>query len=79
MTDSRDDLRATSEAVRDDAERLAELESTKLSLDPADPEVDRLSREIQQLVKTIEHKAAAERELAAETGKGEETAGHDDG
>ena len=78
MTDANDDLRATSEAVRDDAQRLAELEATKLSLDSADPEVDRLSREIQQLVRTIDHKAAAERELAAQIGHGEETAGHDD-
>ena len=78
MTDARDDLRATSEAVRDDAERLAELEATKLSLDPADPEVDRLSREVEELVRTIGYKAAAERELAAEIEEGEETAEHDD-
>jgi hypothetical protein len=68
MTDAKDDLRATSEAVRDDAELLADLEARKLSLDPADPEVDRLSREIQELVRTLGHMAAAERELAEEIG-----------
>ncbi len=43
----------------------------KLSLDPADPELDRLSLAIQQLVQTISHKAAAELELAAEIGEAE--------
>lgn len=78
MTDARDDLRATSESVRDDAQRLAELEARKLSLDPADPAVDELSREVQQLVRTIGHKAAAERELAEEIEGPGETAGHAD-
>ena len=68
MPDAKDDLRATSEAVLDDAQRLADLEARKLSLDPADPEVDTLSREVQELVRTIGHKAAAERELAEEIG-----------
>lgn len=68
MPDARRDLRATSEAIRDDAQLLADLEARKLSLDAADPEVDRLSIEIQQLVRTIGHKAAAERQLAAEIG-----------
>lgn len=68
MADARNDLRATSEAIRDDAQLLSDLESRKLSLDPADPEVDRLSIEIQQLVRTIDHKATAERELAEEIG-----------
>ena len=71
MSDAKDDLRVTSEAVRDDAERLADLEARKLSLDPADPEVDQLSREVQELVRTIGHKAAAERELAEEIGGAE--------
>jgi hypothetical protein len=74
MPDARSDLRATSEAIRDDAHLLADLEARKLSLDPADPEVDRLSREIQQLARTIGHKATAERELAEEIGKDEPVA-----
>ena len=68
MPDARRDLRATSEAIRDDAHLLADLEAQKLSLDPADPEVDKLSIEIQELVRTIGHKAAAERQLAEEIG-----------
>ena len=69
MSDAEDDLRATSEAIQDDAHLLADLEAKKLALEPTDPEVDRLSLAIQQLVQTISHKAAAELELAAELGE----------
>lgn len=75
MPEAKDDLRATAEAVQDDAHRLADLEAKKLSLDPSDPEVDRLSREIHELAQTIGHKAEAERELAEEVGGAEGTAG----
>jgi hypothetical protein len=75
MPDEKDDLRATSEAIQDDAQRLAELEATKLSLDPADPEVDKLSRDVQDVARGIGHKAAAERELAEELGGADETTG----
>ena len=76
MPDARSDLRATSESIQDDAQTLADLEARKLSLDPADPEVDRLSVEVQQLVRTIGHKAAAERELADEIGGAETRLDH---
>jgi hypothetical protein len=69
MPDEESDLRATSEAIQDDAQQLADLEARKLALDPADPEVDRLSIEVQELVRRIAHKAAAERELAEELGR----------
>ena len=69
MPDTEMDLRATSEAIQADAQELAELEARKLALDPADPEVDRLSIEIQEHVRRIAHKAAAERELAEELGR----------
>jgi hypothetical protein len=73
MPDARKDLRATAEAIQDDALLLADLEARKLSLDPADPEVERLSVAVQQLVQKMSDKAAAELELAAEIGdaKGE--------
>ena len=66
MSDPVNDLRATSDAVLSDAERVTELETTKRSLDPADPEVDRLSREIEDLARHLSHKATAERELSDE-------------
>ena len=69
MPDAEMDLRATSEATQVDAQELADLEARKLALDPADPEVDRLSIEIQEHVRRIGHKAAAERELAEELGR----------
>ena len=65
-TDARADLRATSEAIQDDAERLAELEARKRSLDTADPEVVELSQQIDMLARRIADKAAAERELSEE-------------
>ena len=66
MSDPVNDLRATSDAVLNDAERLAELETRKRSLDPADPEVDRLSSEIEDLARRLSHKATAERQLSDE-------------
>ena len=66
MSDPVNDLRATSDAVLNDAQRLTDLETRKRSLDPADPEVDRLSREIEDLARRLSHKATAERELSDE-------------
>ena len=71
MSDPVNDLRATSDAVLNDAERLTELETRQRSLDPADPEVDRLSREIEDLARRLSHKATAERQLSDEIGDAE--------
>ena len=64
---SEDELKATSDSIRHDAERLAEIEKTKSELDAEDPRVDALSRDIEKLVADISDKAKAERELASET------------
>jgi hypothetical protein len=66
IVDAREDLRATSEAIQADAERIAGLEVRKRSLDAADPEVVELSREIETLTRGMADKAAAERELSEE-------------
>jgi hypothetical protein len=66
MPDARDDLRATSEAIEDDAERLRDLEVQKQALDPADPTVVALSKEAEDLTQGIAHKATSERELSEE-------------
>jgi hypothetical protein len=66
MPDASDDLRATSEAIQDDAERLADLEAQKRSLDSADPQVEELSRQIETLTHGMADKATAERELSEE-------------
>jgi hypothetical protein len=61
-----DDLRATSESILSDAERLASLEERKQRLDPHDPELVTLSRVIEALVERLGRKATAEREIAEE-------------
>ena len=66
--DDEQDLKATSESIRHDAQMLAEIEQKKLELDPSDPRVDDLSTEVEHLVSDISDKAKAERELADENG-----------
>ena len=66
MPDARDDLRATSDSILSDTDRLARLEAQKQRLDPADPEVLALSVEIEELSVRLQRKAVAERELAEE-------------
>ena len=61
---SEQDLRATTEAIRSDASRLAELEDAKLRLEPDDPRVDQMSEEAHSLATDIRDKSEAERELS---------------
>jgi hypothetical protein len=66
VTESGDDLLATSEAIVADAERLKRIEERKQSLPENDPELLTLSREAEALARGLVPKAAAERELAEE-------------
>jgi hypothetical protein len=66
MPDAEEDLRSTAEAIKDDADQLKDLETRKISLDPADPAVVELSREVEELTTGLAHKATAERELSEE-------------
>jgi chromosome segregation ATPase len=61
---SEQDLRATTEAIRSDATRLAEMEDAKLGLDPDDPQMDQMSVEAQRLASGIKDKSEAELELS---------------
>lgn len=61
-----EDLRATTESIRGDVGRLVEIEETKRELDPADPEVDRLSADAVDVADRIHRQAKAERQLANE-------------
>jgi hypothetical protein len=63
---SHDDLRATSDSILSDAERVASLEERKQRLEPDDPEVVALSLEIEALSERLRRKATAEREIAEE-------------
>jgi hypothetical protein len=66
MADTLDDLRATSESLEVDAERLADHEERKQRLDLTEPAMAELSRDIEVLVHRMADKATAERELAEE-------------
>ena len=70
MQDAKDDLRATSDALEADATLLASLEARKQDLDPADPQVVELSRQVEDLVSRMGGKATAERELSEEIQEG---------
>jgi len=63
-----EDLRSTTDSIRGDLGRLAEIEDAKRDLDPADPKVDRLSADAVELADRILHEAKAERHLANEIG-----------
>jgi predicted nuclease with TOPRIM domain len=64
MPDPRDDLRATEESIRNDTDRLKELEEQKASLDPGDERVPELSEQVERLSNDLRNKSAAERDLA---------------
>jgi hypothetical protein len=66
MSNRKDDLRATEDSIYRDAERVDSLERQKAALDPADPEVVELSREVERLAAGLQDKAAAERALSEE-------------
>ena len=66
MTDTGDDLRATSEEVVADAERLRRIEERKQSLAPDDPELIELSLEAERIARELVPKTVAQKELATE-------------
>ena len=66
MPEPVDDLRATSDSILSDTERLASLEERKQRLDPTDPELVALAMEIESLTERLRQKATVERELAQE-------------
>jgi hypothetical protein len=64
MSDIRDDLRSTGEAIEADADMVKKLEDEKRSLDPADSRVLELSERIERLSTGLKGKASAEREIS---------------
>lgn len=66
MSEAVEDLRATSEAIAAEAERLRVIEERKQRLDGADPALQELSAEAERIARSILPKAVAQRELAAE-------------
>lgn len=66
MSDPQQDLRATADSIRRDAEQVATLEEQKTALDPADPSVVPISEKVERLAAGLQDKAIAERELVEE-------------
>lgn len=66
MSDPRQDLRATAESIRRDAEQVKILEEEKEALDPTDARIPLLSEQVEHLTAELHDKAAAERELGDE-------------
>jgi len=67
VTEAGDDLRATSEDVAADAERLREIEERKQALPADDPELLELSAEAERIARGLVPKTVAQAELAAES------------
>ena len=66
MTNPRDDLRATEQAIHHDAKSIAELEEQKAKLEPTDPKVEQISDQVQTIARSLTDKTAAEQELVDE-------------
>jgi hypothetical protein len=63
-SERQDDLAATAESLREDAQRVVEIEERKQDLDIEDPRLDVLSNEAERLAGQIQHKSRIERHLA---------------
>jgi hypothetical protein len=63
MDDLAEDLRATTESIAHDAQRLRELELEKASLDLDDPRLQELSEEGRRLGERLAHSTRAEEQL----------------
>ena len=66
MSDLQDELRATTDDIKSDADELRALESVKASLEPDDPRQDALAARVVDLVRDLGPKAEAQREIVAE-------------
>jgi hypothetical protein len=67
VTEAGDDLRATSEDVVADAERLRRIEERKQALPADDPELIELSAEAERIARGLVPKTVVQRELATES------------
>lgn len=66
MSDLEDQLRATTDDIKADADELRSLEQAKASLEPGDPRQDALAARVVDLVQELGPKAAAQQEIVAE-------------
>ena len=61
-----EDFSATAESLRQDAQRVAEIEEEKQRMDLDDPRVDALSHEAERIAGDVQRKSRIERDLAAD-------------
>ena len=66
VPDAQDDLKALSENLVADAERIVEIETAKGELDLGDPRLPDLAAESERLARQMVPKTVAERELVEE-------------
>lgn len=66
MADLEDDLRATSDSLMRDLDRMRQLEEEKRGLPPDDPRLVELATEIEGLSERTQTTSAAQREIAEE-------------
>jgi len=59
-----DDLAATSDSLREDAQQIDEIEAEKQDLQAGDPRLTTLSREAERLAGQVQTKSRIERDLA---------------
>ena len=67
MSHLEDQLRATTDDIKSDADELRSLEEQKASLEPDDPRQDALAARVVELVHDLVPTAAAQREIVAES------------
>ena len=61
--EAEEDLRATSDAIESDAERLNEIEESKQGLDAIDPQMAQLSKDAVEVSERISRNVGAEHQL----------------
>jgi hypothetical protein len=64
MSELQDDFRATAENIAQDAQDIKRIEDEKAELDQADPRVDQLSAQVEEIAEQLYQKTKAERDLA---------------
>jgi hypothetical protein len=67
VSEIEEDIKATAEALIDDAERLVRIEEKKLQLEPGDPRRVDLSESARELIAGMAPKGEAQRELVNES------------
>jgi hypothetical protein len=69
LSDTHDDLLATSQSISADADQIKEIEALKRSLQPDDPQLLALSEEVETLAANLAVKTTIETDLADEASK----------